>query len=802
MKLSKYKNINRCSSHVWSSVCALADVSGPVSKVATVILPTFDQLPEDIQQHNRWRMWAENSAPEDEKLPTDWRNFDSFQRLLILRCLRPDRMIAALQKFVAAKLGSFFIADSAAPLSQVFSDVVPTTPILFLLSPGVDPVTKVETLAEEKGFSYEAGNFFNVSLGQGQESKATDAIDQCFTKGGFVMLSNIHLTTSWLHELEKILDYQAECYASVESKREQRERRLQERERRKKKAEKEMTPENEDIANEGTEGDNENEEEEIPKTPTTEPVIETDLEEDDIESDSDDLKTPLARGHRDYRLFLSAQPAPGESVIPITILQRCIKLTSEPPSGVKANMLRALAEFKDEPWENSCKPADFKAVLFAMCWFHSIIVERKKFGKLGWNREYPFNMGDLSSCIDVLNNYMEDRPAIPWDALRYTFGEIIYGGHIIDDWDRRLCGAYLEEFIKIEVTEGSLELCPGLAVPHYGSYSEAVAAVDHFPPESPLLYGLHSHAELGYHTSEADELFQTILHLQPRQSNNGEGYQDTVDQVQLTVDEILNNYLQDAPHNLLDLAERLEDDKTPQQHVFYQECERTNMLQQIVRSSLVELSLGLKGSLSMSDAMLDLFESVRLDQIPKAWVPYSFESCRPLISWCQSLVTRNSQLIDWTSDLVTPKVTRLDFLFNPMSFLTSIAQYTAISSNYELDQMDLVCDPLKRMADAIEHTARDGCHVFGLKMEGARWDVLCNTIEDSKHKEIFCVMPVLTIRSLPNSKIDRKDEYQCPLYKTQLHRAGSITPLYLRTKQPAIKWIIAGVSCVLDVADL
>eukprot|EP01060_Flectonema_neradi_P007523 TRINITY_DN15258_c0_g1_i3.p1 TRINITY_DN15258_c0_g1~~TRINITY_DN15258_c0_g1_i3.p1 ORF type:complete len:3484 (+),score=722.64 TRINITY_DN15258_c0_g1_i3:1919-12370(+) len=171
-----------CSASVWSSVCALADVPGPVSKVSAVVLPTFDQLPEDIQQHNRWRMWAENSAPEDEKLPTDWRSFDSFQRLLILRCLRPDRMIAALHKFVAAKLGSFFITDSAAPLSQVFADVVPTTPILFLLSPGVDPVTKVEALAEEKGFSYDAGNFFNVSLGQGQEKKASDAMEQCFTR--------------------------------------------------------------------------------------------------------------------------------------------------------------------------------------------------------------------------------------------------------------------------------------------------------------------------------------------------------------------------------------------------------------------------------------------------------------------------------------------------------------------------------------------------------------------------------------------------------------------------------------------
>ena len=39
---------------------------------------------------------------------------------------------------------------------------------------------------------------------------------------------------------------------------------------------------------------------------------------------------------------------------------------------------------------------------------------------------------------------------VPWTDLRYLFGEIMYGGHITDDWDRRLCRTYLEEFMKPE----------------------------------------------------------------------------------------------------------------------------------------------------------------------------------------------------------------------------------------------------------------------------------------------------------------------------------------------------------------
>ena len=40
---------------------------------------------------------------------------------------------------------------------------------------------------------------------------------------------------------------------------------------------------------------------------------------------------------------------------------------------------------------------------------------------------------------------------VPWTDLRYLFGDIMYGGHITDDWDRRLCRTYLGEYMKSEL---------------------------------------------------------------------------------------------------------------------------------------------------------------------------------------------------------------------------------------------------------------------------------------------------------------------------------------------------------------
>jgi hypothetical protein len=55
-----------------------------------------------------------------------------------------------------------------------------------------------------------------------------------------------------------------------------------------------------------------------------------------------------------------------------------------------------------------------------------------------------FNMGDLTTCGDVLYNYLEAYETIPWPDLRYMFGEVFYGGHITDGMDRRCCTTYLE----------------------------------------------------------------------------------------------------------------------------------------------------------------------------------------------------------------------------------------------------------------------------------------------------------------------------------------------------------------------
>ena len=98
--------------------------------------------------------------------------------------------------------------------------------------------------------------------------------------------------------------------------------------------------------------------------------------------------------------------------------------------------------------EMCAREMEFKSILFSLCYFHAVVSERRKFGPQGWNRKYPFNTGDLTISVSVLYNYLEANSKVPWEDLRYLFGEIMYGGHITDDWDRRLCRTYLEEYMN------------------------------------------------------------------------------------------------------------------------------------------------------------------------------------------------------------------------------------------------------------------------------------------------------------------------------------------------------------------
>ncbi|XP_032397932.1 dynein heavy chain 9, axonemal [Etheostoma spectabile] len=503
--------------------------------------------------------------------------------------------------------------------------------------------------------------------------------------------------------------------------------------------------------------------------------------------------------HRNFRVFVSAEPSstPEGHIIPQGILENSIKITNEPPTGMHANLHKALDNFNQDTLEMCARENEFKSIVFALCYFHAVVAERRKFGPQGWNRSYPFNTGDLTISINVLYNYLEANPKVPYDDLRYLFGEIMYGGHITDDWDRRLCRTYLEEYIKPEMMEGELHLAPGFPLPgnmDYNSYHQYIDQT--LPAESPYLYGLHPNAEIGFLTQTSEKLFRTVLEMQPRDGGVGEGGGTTREEkVRVVLEEILEKLPEEF--NMAELLAKAEE-RTPYQVVALQECERMNLLTQEMRRSLSELSLGLKGELTMTGDMENLQDAIFLDMVPDSWTKRAYPSMCGLVLWFTDLLARIKELEAWTTDFALPSAVWLAGFFNPQSFLTAIMQAMARRNEWPLDRMCLQCDVTKKSREDFTLPPREGAYVHGLYMEGARWDTQTGMIVDARLKELTPTVPVIFIRAIPVDKQDSRNVYQCPVYKTRQRGPTYVWTFNLKTKENPSKWTLAGVALLLQ----
>uniref|UniRef100_A0A2I3HRY0 Dynein axonemal heavy chain 9 n=1 Tax=Nomascus leucogenys TaxID=61853 RepID=A0A2I3HRY0_NOMLE len=448
--------------------------------------------------------------------------------------------------------------------------------------------------------------------------------------------------------------------------------------------------------------------------------------------------------------------------------------------------------------EMCSRETEFKSILFALCYFHAVVAERRKFGPQGWNRSYPFNTGDLTISVNVLYNFLEANAKVPYDDLCYLFGEIMYGGHITDDWDRRLCRTYLGEFIRPEMLEGELSLAPGFPLPgnmDYNGYHQYIDA--ELPPESPYLYGLHPNAEIGFLTQTSEKLFRTVLELQPRDSQAGDGAGATREEkVKALLEEILERVTDEF--NIPELMAKVEE-RTPYIVVAFQECGRMNILTREIQRSLRELELGLKGELTMTSHMENLQNALYFDMVPESWARRAYPSTAGLAAWFPDLLNRIKELEAWTGDFTTPSTVWLTGFFNPQSFLTAIMQSTARKNEWPLDQMALQCDVTKKNREEFRSPPREGAYIHGLFMEGACWDTQAGIITEAKLKDLTPPMPVMFIKAIPADKQDCRSVYSCPVYKTSQRGPTYVWTFNLKTKENPSKWVLAGVALLLQM---
>jgi dynein heavy chain len=781
-----------------------------------------------------WEEWFNRVDPEEHDFPGDFMLLRGMERLLLLRILRPDRLPVALRSFVIQHLGEEYINQPPFSMSQTYQFTSPHTPCLFVLYPGVDPTSWVEDYgASAHGVTTEAGNFVNISMGQGQEERANRTLTRLSETGGWLFLQNVHLMQTWLPSLEEKME-------------------------------------------------------------------------------------TLVNPHPQFRVFISAEPPPLTYMknVPEGLMQSCVTVSNEPPSDLKANMNRAWASFSQQRIDGcDGRTSTFQACLFGLSFFHALMLGRRRFGFQGWSRAYGFNMGDLRICADVLESYLKRgtakgksgrHAAIPWQDFRYIFGEIMYGGHITDWFDRRTNNTYLSVIFNESLLQRP-ELGPKLVAPDpqamdYNGYNHFIH--HSLPPESPNMYGLHPNAEIGFLTNNAESLCQSIYRLytlsqQAQQQSSGavssggeaggasgkdglaggaggaaataggdgsatagagkdngkdaggagkgasgNGGAGGASSAGALLRESLNDLLRRCPpaFNLVELSQKIKphltDSDGPFVVVLMQECTRISALIEEMLSSLDELQKGLNGQLNMSTGMEDMAQCLELNMVPGRnpfhvfcnWERLAWASRKSLSSWFSDLILRRQQLAEWARTLQLPYSVWLPGLINPTALLTAIKQVTARKRQLPLDSMalDTHVTRMYRAADAIVQATypEDGAYVHGLMLEGARWtddeesaestytvgNVTCaGTLHESRLKQLLSPMPVMYVRAVPvqptwspeSVGYLRRDPalYECPVYFTSARGPTFVFLAVLKTKDSVHRWILAGVALLLQSDD-
>lgn len=376
-------------------------------------------------------------------------------------------------------------------------------------------------------------------------------------------------------------------------------------------------------------------------------------------------------------------------------------------------------------------------MLYVLSFFHAVIQERKKFGKIGWNVSYDFTASDYEISQKLISMYLNkaqdnNEEELPWDTLRYLIGEAMYGGRVTDNNDRRVMSCYLLEYLGEFIFDSNQKFYFSRAgadyvIPFEEDSEATMAFIEAIPLFTvPNVFGLHSNAEITYYTNASKSLWVNILDMQTSAAGAAGGVtkEDIINEV---ADGILTKTLPELfdEYNI----RKSFDVPTPCQTVLLQELERYNKLIVKMGSSITDLKRALNGEIGMS-ADLDLLGSSFFNGfLPPMWVKLAPPTEKNLVNWIAHFERRFKQYRNWV-DVEEPKVIWLSGLHIPESYLTGLIQTTCRAKGWALDKSAMYTEVTK-LTDEKEVTKRlaQGTYVQGLYIEGARWNMEADCLD-------------------------------------------------------------------------
>jgi dynein heavy chain len=542
--------------------------------------------------------------------------------------------------------------------------------------------------------------------------------------------------------------------------------------------------------------------------------------------------------HPDFRLWLTSMPC---AYFPVPTLQKGIKITTEPPRGLKANLRRTFADLSVEDFESGCAERmiqPWTRLVFALSFYNAVCLERKKFGAVGWNKQTDWMNSDLKTAMAQLKLYLEEVPipasewgkpgvaeaSVPLRTLTEVIGAVTYGGRITDRWDKRCNVNLLAQFFRPEVISGLTDetsafasastpaSCGLIALSESGLYrtpeetveagvlklSAVRAHIENLPDvETPEVFGLGGNAAIVFSLQEADTFLSDAMNCEAGGGGDTSASADGADAAAVAEEQAMLQVLRgrlpsggklgDACAATVAPLVRQGNEMINPIGIFAgQEAVQLEALWRVVDDDLAVLADAVVGLAVMSDDNERSLEAVRFQRVPPSWLKAGYPSLKGLGGWIDDFVRRWTTLRTWISQ-GPPVVYWLSGYFFPQGWITGLLQTHSRVTGIPVDKLGFdveVCrtEPTER--------PRHGAFISGLFLQGARWDRrngAAGCLADAVPGELFDKMP--SIKLLPVELVEeeaggggdgKKKTYSCPVYKT-LERRGVLSTTGLST---------------------
>ena len=530
--------------------------------------------------------------------------------------------------------------------------------------------------------------------------------------------------------------------------------------------------------------------------------------------------------HEDFRLWLTTEPS---KQFPLGLLQKSLKVVTEPPDGIKQNMKSTLSKL-DQSIFDECPHPKFGPLLYSLTFLHAVVQERRKYGKIGWNVNYDFNESDFIISRKLMSLYLRKawengEDDIPWGSLKYLIGDAMYGGRVSDEMDRRILVTYLNEYFGDFMFSDTLKFYFNrdgfdLPLPKFKTkgIEELHMSVDSIPINTgPAVFGLHHNAEIGYLMERSKILCSTMVSLQSRTAEvEGAASKEQLlisltneimGKIPITESELKSFDPDIVRHSFSEKNSNMK--TTPCQVVLLQEIDRWNDLCKRMYETLKSLMDALKGDIGMTDRLDEIASALYDGYLPLDWSKLAPITEKKLGSWMLHFRKRYEQYFRWVEG-GEPPVIWLSGLHIPQSYLSALIQTTCRRKGWPLDKSSMYTvvtkfEDEKCVLEESRNILSDGTYISGLYLEGASWNLELGQLERQNPKILSVQLPLLQVVPIESNKVNLRNTFRTPVYITGMRRnaagVGLVFEADLSTDAHDNLWTLQGVAIVLNTSD-